>query len=63
MADIQDINNGASGLICDWILASIATGIVLLRLYAKSAVVKRLGWDDLLMSISLVHLPPRHGLQ
>lgn len=54
MADLQDINNGASGLICDWVLASIATIIVLLRLYTKSAVVKRLGWDDLLMSFSLV---------
>lgn len=54
MAAVQDINRGASGVICDWILASTACVIVILRFWAKGVVMKKLGWDDALMAISLV---------
>ena len=51
-----DINRGLGGLATDWILASISCLIVLLRLYTKGIIVRKLGWDDLLMSLALVRV-------
>ncbi|KAK4546600.1 hypothetical protein LTR36_001817 [Oleoguttula mirabilis] len=49
-----DINRGLHGLATDWTLASISCIIVLLRLYTKGIVIRKLGWDDLLMSLALL---------
>ncbi|KAK5127752.1 hypothetical protein LTR08_004212 [Meristemomyces frigidus] len=49
-----DINRGLRGLATDWTLASISCIIVLLRLYAKGIIIRKLGWDDLLTSLALL---------
>ena len=51
-----NVNRGLGGLATDWVLVSISCVIVLLRLYTKGIMVKKLGWDDLLMALALVRV-------
>lgn len=41
-----------------WTEAAIATILVGIRLFVRTKIVKHLGWDDYLMVLALVGLPP-----
>lgn len=49
-------NNAVGVLASGWALVGTSTVIVLLRLYSKSFIVRKVGWDDVLMSLSVVSM-------
>ena len=47
-------NNGPGLLALSWVMLSVTTLVVALRLYFKGRHVNRIGWDDYMIVLSLV---------
>lgn len=60
--DGPDINRAVGVLAAEWVLVSISTVVVLLRLYAKSRTVRKIGWDDYIVGLATVTTSLRGGL-
>ena len=52
-----DKNQGTIGLVLTWIILSIATLTVSLRVYVRSDVNRKIEWDDYTAMASLVSTP------
>ena len=52
-----DDNEGIAGLVCTWILLFIAILTVSLRIYVRSGVNRKIGWDDYTAVAGLVSTP------
>lgn len=52
-----DENQGIAGLAITWILLSVGVITVGLRIYVRSGVSRKIGWDDYTAVASLVSVP------
>ena len=52
-----DENQGIAGLAITWILLSVGVLTVSLRIYVRSGVSRKIGWDDYTAVASLVSVP------
>ena len=49
-----DESRGADIIVTQFVLIGVATILVCLRLWVRSKVTRKLGWDDILIAVSLV---------
>lgn len=51
-----DVNQGPGLIAAAWIMGSAGCSLLALRMYARIAIVKNVGWDDWTMIIAVVSI-------
>lgn len=53
---LPDVNQGPGLVVAAWIMGLAGCSLLAMRMYARSAIIKKVGWDDWTMIISAVCL-------
>lgn len=52
-----DVNRGPGLVVAAWIMGFAGCSLLTMRMYARIAIIKKVGWDDWTMIIAVVSIP------